>query len=201
MDSVSKTKVCSRCKIEKSLTEYYPRRDRVNQVRPKCKACDSELAKQHYHNNADKMAEYREKTKDRKAEWSKQYAKTDKAKELRAKTREKNKAKRNAYNKAWREKNKERAAQHWRNRRARLLNAPSDNYTVDDVLRLYGNSCHICNDPIDLAAPRKPMFVNDTAFYFGLHLDHIIPLSKGGNDLLENVRPSHAICNLQKGHW
>jgi 5-methylcytosine-specific restriction endonuclease McrA len=27
----------------------------------------------------------------------------------------------------------------------------------------------------------------------------VIPLSKGGNDTIENVRPAHAICNLRKG--
>lgn len=32
----------------------------------------------------------------------------------------------------------------------------------------------------------------------GLHLDHVVPLSKGGPDLITNVKPSHARCNLAK---
>jgi len=30
-------------------------------------------------------------------------------------------------------------------------------------------------------------------------VDHIVPISKGGNDTIENVRPSHGLCNLRKG--
>jgi 5-methylcytosine-specific restriction endonuclease McrA len=33
-----------------------------------------------------------------------------------------------------------------------------------------------------------------------LHIDHLIPISKGGSDTLENVRPTHALCNLKKGN-
>jgi len=31
-----------------------------------------------------------------------------------------------------------------------------------------------------------------------LHIDHLVPLAKGGSDTLENVRPAHGICNLRK---
>jgi 5-methylcytosine-specific restriction endonuclease McrA len=31
-----------------------------------------------------------------------------------------------------------------------------------------------------------------------LHIDHVYPLSKGGLDTLENVRPSHGKCNIVK---
>jgi 5-methylcytosine-specific restriction endonuclease McrA len=31
------------------------------------------------------------------------------------------------------------------------------------------------------------------------HLDHVIPLSKGGNDTPDNVRTTHAKCNMAKG--
>ena len=34
----------------------------------------------------------------------------------------------------------------------------------------------------------------------GLHLDHVVPLSKGGSDLIANVKPSHAQCNLKKNN-
>ena len=32
----------------------------------------------------------------------------------------------------------------------------------------------------------------------GLTVDHVIPLSKGGSDELENLRPAHWICNNRK---
>jgi len=49
--------------------------------------------------------------------------------------------------------------------------------------------------PIDLSAPRqcgKPGWDN------GLHIDHLYPLSKGGSDNLDNVRPAHGRCNVIK---
>ena len=80
-------------------------------------------------------------------------------------------------------------------RRARKRNAVSEPYTVQQILDLYGTDCHICKEPIDLDAPRS---VHKEGYQRGLHLDHVIPLSKGGSDLIENVKPSHAQCNLRK---
>lgn len=68
-------------------------------------------------------------------------------------------------------------------------------YTVKHILKLYGATCHICNQPIDLTLPRH---CGEPGYEMGLHLDHVIPLSKGGHDTRENVKPSHAKCNLQK---
>jgi 5-methylcytosine-specific restriction endonuclease McrA len=64
-----------------------------------------------------------------------------------------------------------------------------------EVIRLYGENCHICFEQIDMKAPRK---AGVTGWERGLQLDHVIPLSKGGPDTLENVKPSHGICNLKK---
>ena len=69
------------------------------------------------------------------------------------------------------------------------------NYSDIDVLETYGVQCHICNDPIDLSAPRK---VGQDGWERALHIDHVYPLSKGGLDTLENVRPSHGKCNVIK---
>jgi len=50
--------------------------------------------------------------------------------------------------------------------------------------------------PIDLNAPRR---VGIEGWELGLHLDHVIPLSKGGYDTIDNIRPTHGICNIRKG--
>lgn len=82
-----------------------------------------------------------------------------------------------------------------RTRRARIYSAGSEPYTTQQILDLYGTNCHICLNPIDLSAPRH---AGDEDWENGLHLDHVIPLSLGGADLIENVKPSHAKCNLSK---
>lgn len=50
-----------------------------------------------------------------------------------------------------------------------------------------------CRECLD--APRK---VGVNNWELGFHVDHLVPLSKGGSDTLENVRPTHAVCNLRK---
>jgi 5-methylcytosine-specific restriction endonuclease McrA len=52
------------------------------------------------------------------------------------------------------------------------------------VLERDGMVCHLCGGAIPSLAD--------------LHFDHVIPLAKGGEHTLENVRPSHALCNLRK---
>ena len=68
-------------------------------------------------------------------------------------------------------------------------------YNELQIIATYGGNCNICGLAIDFMAPRRcgvPGWEN------GLHIDHLIPLSKGGPDTLENVRPTHGVCNLTK---
>jgi len=83
-----------------------------------------------------------------------------------------------------------------RNRRARENNALSEDYTTQQILNLHGTNCHICLLDIDLTAPRQ---AGREGWELGLHLDHVIPLFCGGSNLMENVKPSHGLCNIQKG--
>lgn len=88
-----------------------------------------------------------------------------------------------------------------RRRRARILNQGYEFYTDNDVINLYGTSCHLCNQEIDLTAPRggRSKGALSGNWKMGLHIDHIIPIVRGGSDTLDNVRPAHAFCNLSKG--
>jgi len=111
---------------------------------------------------------------------------------------------------AWRHRNIEKAREHERNyrqrypekqrvkerrHRARRKRAISASYTFRDVLDLWGTDCHICGLSIDMRLTRH---CGEPGWEGGLHLDHVIPLSKGGTDLISNVKPSHARCNLDK---
>ena len=80
-------------------------------------------------------------------------------------------------------------------RRAQKNNNGFEPYTEQQVLDLYGTKCHICSKEIDFNAPRK---TGKSGWELGFHLDHVIPISKGGADTLDNVKPAHAQCNFRK---
>lgn len=82
-----------------------------------------------------------------------------------------------------------------RNYRAAKFLTKTEPYQEADILHIYGIACHICEETIDLKAPRK---VGEEGWERSLHMDHVIPLSKGGTDTIDNVLPSHASCNLRK---
>jgi 5-methylcytosine-specific restriction endonuclease McrA len=74
-------------------------------------------------------------------------------------------------------------------KRQGLVNKPS-RLAADEVVRIYGSDCAVCNEPIDLNLIRTSKM--------GLTVDHWIPLSKGGSDDMSNLRPAHWICNRRK---
>jgi len=103
-------------------------------------------------------------------------------------------------NRRWANKNPEKIKEYSRRmaskRKAQKKNNGYSPYTDQQVFDLYGTDCHICQTPIDFNAPRQAYIAD--GWELGLQLDHLIPLSKGGPDTLENIRPSHALCNMKK---
>lgn len=77
-------------------------------------------------------------------------------------------------------------------RRKASLSKP---YNELQVIATYGGKCYLCGLAIDFMAPRK---CGVDGWESGFHVDHVIPISAGGQDCLDNVRPTHAVCNLQK---
>jgi 5-methylcytosine-specific restriction endonuclease McrA len=65
-----------------------------------------------------------------------------------------------------------------------------------EVIDSHGSDCYLCKKAIDLSAPRS---IGSKGWESSFHIEHAIPLFKGGNDTIKNVRPAHAICNLRKG--
>lgn len=98
--------------------------------------------------------------------------------------------------KAFHEANPGLSRQGVRRRRARRLLNRVESYTEHQVLALYGTDCHICGEPIDMNANRR---TGSDGWERSLHIDHVIPISKGGADALENVKPAHGLCNILKG--
>jgi 5-methylcytosine-specific restriction endonuclease McrA len=107
------------------------------------------------------------------------------------------KEQRKEYHAKYHKENPHKSRQNQRRRRATEKQVKCIPYTEQNVLDIYGVNCHICNMEIDLAAPRQAGKAE--GWENGLHIDHLIPIKNGGEDSIENVRPAHAKCNLQKG--
>jgi hypothetical protein len=100
------------------------------------------------------------------------------------------------YSKLNYQQDKERYYEGERRRRAMEADVYSERYSKNDVLSKWGTDCHMCSGPIDLDAPAHASQALADEWRDGLHLDHIIPIAIGGPDILENVKPAHAKCNL-----
>jgi 5-methylcytosine-specific restriction endonuclease McrA len=99
----------------------------------------------------------------------------------------------------WRasEAGKEQSRKTSRKRRALKKATNHAPYTEQEVLDRWGSNCHICGEPIDFNAPRSQA-KGLPGWERGLHFDHVVPLAKGGDDNIDNVKPAHAKCNLKK---
>lgn len=183
-------KLCKKCDTLKEPVEFYKHKQTRDGYETTCKQCMKETARRWALENPEKN-----KAKD------KRYVARhpERRKETVAKYYQANKEHLNERVKQSRLKNKELYAElgrkHANIRRARKLDNGTEPYTEKQMLDKYGYLCHICNEGINFAAPRR---VGLPGWERGLHIDHLVPLAKGGADTLENVRPSHGLCNLEK---
>lgn len=68
-------------------------------------------------------------------------------------------------------------------RRARKLASFIEDVDPRVVYEMHGGVCGICHEFIE----------------GDFHVDHVIPLARGGQHGYINVQPAHADCNLRKG--
>jgi len=109
--------------------------------------------------------------------------------------RRKTKPEINIKRKAWRDDPENKYKYQSRRTKARELGIEYDYHADQDVIDKYGTKCHICNEEIDFTAPRK---VGIIGWQRSFHVDHVVPTSKNGSNTIDNVRPSHAECNIRK---
>lgn len=76
-------------------------------------------------------------------------------------------------------------------RRAQKLNLPAETIRPHDVYERDEWTCGLCRLPAD----RTLVYPDPSS----ASLDHILPLSKGGHHVLENVQLGHLSCNVRKG--
>jgi 5-methylcytosine-specific restriction endonuclease McrA len=194
-------KACTKCREVKLLDQYSVASKEKDGLKDCCKVCIAVDAKIYRAKTKDKAASYYKRSKladpEKFLERGRKYkaANREKIREGDAKYREDNKEKEVVRHRIYRENNPDLGRANVRKRRARRAGNGVEVYTELQVLETYGTDCHICSGPVDLNNARR---VGHPGWETGLHIDHVIPISKGGQDSLANVRPSHGQCNLKK---
>ena len=216
MENKMEKKVCTKCKIEKSLTEYYKDKNRKDGVRPDCKECNCASRKKWREENPEKVKaiwkKYREENPEKvKASRKKYYQENpEKVKASRKKyyeeNAEKERARQKIYRKTHREKERARHKKYYQEnpekererlrlkeskRRAQKLDTQVEKITPS-LLKEYW-----IKKGID---PQRCYHCNKTFEGLYEHLDHYYPLSKGGGHIKENLVPSCEHCNRTKGN-
>ena len=117
--------------------------------------------------------------------------------ELAAEWRERNPERVRAANKEYYAKNREaelernrRKQRDWTPKNHRRRTGAPVSWSKQQVVSTYGSVCHLCGEVIDMRLkwPNR----------WSLTMDHVLPISRGGSNDLENIRPAHGSCNSAK---
>lgn len=211
------SKICTKCKEEKSLNDYHFSNKQLGIYARKCKSCRSTQAKEIRARKKEEDPEKLKKTElDRSHRWAKnnperskelsriryaEWIKSDpegyekhleekrlKEKERREKDPETYNKKRIIPKKLWKKRNPEKCRAQWR----------KDNTKRHARVR----NAEIC----DLTEDQRNeifSFYKNRCYYCGkyskkLTMDHVVPLSKNGNHTFNNIVPACQFCNTKK---
>lgn len=163
-------KVCTKCKIEKELSEFHKRKSSKDGLRSWCKECRRQYNKENKEAIAEHKKQYCEKNKEAIAEKKKQYYEANK--EVIAEKK-----------KQYHKKNPHVALNGQIKRRKRIGNEEITKEEWFEVMNKYEWKCLYCG--CDLTKYNRSM-------------DHIIPISKGGRNIKENIAPACKHCNSSK---
>jgi len=96
--------------------------------------------------------------------------------------------------KRWRKANPDKAYND--KHRAKKYGVPYEYYSREQIFKRDGYDCYLCNTPTD---PTAAHIQGQSGWELYPHLEHVIPISKGGPDTKDNIRIAHAGCNIRKG--
>lgn len=195
-------KKCSKCGLEKELLGFHNDKRNPDGKTNDCKSCAIKRAKEHYYNNKkhhkesmgkwreehqgwikNYMIEYRTKNKDGISNWHKEYRilNREKLSIQRKKYRQENLDKVKMQHKLEYSRHKDKYKIHKMKRR---LAEGKCRVGIKDIRNIYKSQkgqCFYCG--------------NELRDY---HIDHIIPISRGGENKLYNLVISCPSCNYKK---
>ena len=173
-------KKCNYCNLEKELSEFHRRKDTKDEYRKECKECRNNKAKEAYYKNPSKKVEYRERNAEKIAKRMFEYYNSNKDRLLTQQKR---------YRASQQGKS---ISQKVEAQRYLQVKSTRDGSITSETLELLYESqngeCYICGCDLTQLKRRNQ------------HLDHIVPLSKGGDHILSNVAWSCSSCNFKKSN-
>lgn len=192
------TKVCTKCKVEKSLSEFHKDKNKPLGVQSACKTCRN-LANKKYNNlNQEKVALGKSRWRENNPEYGKIWYQNNKEKVIlssrnwRKNNPEKaalnkknwiaaNPDKKSFYNRNWEKNNPEKVNEKAHRRRTRKYE--NGVFKVNDkfLKKLYSSPCANCGS------------------MYMVEADHIIPIARGGRHSEGNMQPMCRACNSSKG--
>ena len=194
---LSTMKTCTKCKTEFPATSEYFYKHKItkDKLRTACKSCTDKA------NVAYKKANP-EKIKAKTDAWVKENYEKIRAYQLawgRA-----NPEKKRAWAKAnpeqnktiiakWKKENPDKRRETARKKIAKDKGVYHEDWREQQLFETYGTDCYLCNEPIDFDAPKKGPGSDYSSWP-----DHVIPIKKGGENTIRNVRPCHRKCNQSK---
>ncbi|MEU0952801.1 HNH endonuclease signature motif containing protein [Streptomyces niveus] len=131
-------------------------------------------------------------------EYSRQYLRSEKSRERHRgydRDRYANNPERREYNlalaKKFRQENPDKMSDYVKKRRAKVTQVTVEDVDSQTVYERDNWTCGICGEPVDrlLKWPHEQY----------PSLDHITPISKGGEHSYANTQLAHLVCNMRKG--
>lgn len=190
-------KPCSRCKEKKSLTDFYSDKRAPDGLKSQCKSC-----------HVDGCGDWAKRNKDarRKIE-ARSYAKhREKRMAMSKDWKDRNKVRCNEYHRQWKLDHPERIKELMAPARKRWKKNNPDAVAADSAKRraLKANAIgsHTKQEIADLFIKQNGICANNycgKALTSRFHRDHIVALSVGGTNFIENIQLLCPRCNTVKG--
>lgn len=174
-------KTCRICNEEKSMEEFQIKNKKTGNRRTECKSCRQSLHRQWVENNSESVRRYQAEYKKTRRQEDEGFA--EYGREINRAWRSRNIDYDRERQRKYRQENPERFAYHAAKRRALAKNAEGS-FSLDEWLTLCAQAdgkCLSCKQV-------KP-----------LTIDHVVPLSKGGSNYIDNIQPLCGSCNSKKG--